>query len=461
MATKKGNPDQYLQKVGGTYYARVRVPRTLEKFTGQTHIRRSLGTSSRSEANLKKHAVVARIKLELAQLRSKPPKADEPGLTFEDARAIREQLDQLQAIGDHETRSTVEMVTLDHAEQLERLYGPDKARRWYRTATSSDETLTQLMERWLGGSDYRESTKYGHRKALKEVLAFMGKEDAYPNDITLNTVIAYIDTDLTQRGLAHSTIRDRLVSLGGFWGWMASRNAVPKGANPWAGHRISKKQNAGTRPPKRAFTDDELLALLNGNDRVKSWPTYSYIPDLMLLGLFTGAREDELCSLLVGDVEPHKDHCVIRIKDSKTKAGIRWVAVADPVPMAVLKRRMHKKAETAQLFHELTPGGLDDKLSASSVKAFGRYRRVCGVPDGTDFHSFRRNVVTVLEAARVDQVAIARFVGHKVGTLAADVYSQGGTKESAVETARRVGFGDKVVTAARALAGLPQLEGPQ
>ena len=37
MATKRGNPDQYLQKVGGTYYARVRA-RTLEKYTGQTHI---------------------------------------------------------------------------------------------------------------------------------------------------------------------------------------------------------------------------------------------------------------------------------------------------------------------------------------------------------------------------------------------------------------------------------------
>ena len=42
MPIKRGNPDQFLQKVGGTYYARVRVPRTLEKYTGQTHIRRTL-----------------------------------------------------------------------------------------------------------------------------------------------------------------------------------------------------------------------------------------------------------------------------------------------------------------------------------------------------------------------------------------------------------------------------------
>jgi len=183
----------------------------LEKYTGQTHIRRSLGTSSRSEANLKKHAVVARIKLELAELRRKPNPAGQPGLSFADARAIREQLGQLEQQGDREMVSTVEQVAVDHAEQLERLYGPEKARRWYRTATSTDETLKELMGRWLDSSDYKESTKHGHRKALDEVLTFNGDADAYPGDITLTTALAFIDNELTQRGLAHSTIRDRLV----------------------------------------------------------------------------------------------------------------------------------------------------------------------------------------------------------------------------------------------------------
>lgn len=452
MNAKRGNPDQYLQKVGGTYYARVRVPRTLEKYTGQTHIRRTLGTSSRAEANLKKHAVVSHIKLELAQLRTNPPKSEQPGISFADAKAIREQLEELEAKGDQETINTVELVTVDHAEQLERLYGPEKARRWYRTATSTDETLKELMTRWLDGSDYKESTKHGHRKALDEVLAHIGDEAAHPSDISLNTAIGYIDKKLTQRNLAHSTIRDRLVSLGGFWAWMASRNAVPKGSNPWAGHRVSKKQNTGTRPPKRAYTEDELLKLLKGNDKVKAWPTYSYLPDLMVLGLFTGAREDELCSLLVKDVEFEQDHCILDITDSKTKAGIRYVAVTHPAPLAVLKRRTTKAADTAQLFPELTPGGLDDKLSASAVKAYGRYRRVCGVPDGTDFHSFRRNVVTVLEAAGVAQVPIARYVGHKVGTLAADTYSEGGLKANATVTAAKIRYGDAVEAVALALA---------
>ena len=86
------------------------------------------------------------------------------------------------------------------------------------------------------------------------------------------------------------------------------------------------------------------------------------------------------------------------------------------------------------------------------MKAYGRYRWVCGVPDGTDFHSFRRNVVTVLEAAGVAQVPIARFVGHKVGTLAGDTYSAGGLKANAVVTATKIRYGDEVEAEALALA---------
>lgn len=72
MHTKHGNPDQYLQRVGGTYYARVRVPRTLEKYVGQTHLRKSLGTGDKPTANRLKHAVVGSLKAELAQLRRDP-----------------------------------------------------------------------------------------------------------------------------------------------------------------------------------------------------------------------------------------------------------------------------------------------------------------------------------------------------------------------------------------------------
>lgn len=47
---------------------------------------------------------------------------------------------------------------------------------------------------------------------------------------------------------------------------------------------------------------------------------------------------------------------------------------------------------------------------------------------------------------------IAWLVGHKVGTLAGDTYSEGGLKANAAITATKIRFGDAVEAAALALA---------
>jgi hypothetical protein len=75
------------------------------------------------------------------------------------------------------------------------------------------------------------------------------------------------------------------------------------------------------------------------------------------------------------------------------------------------------------------------------------------VADGTDFHSYRRNVITILENAGVGQVPISRYVGHKVGTLAGDTYSAGGGRENSLETSRKIRFSTKVESASALLVG--------
>lgn len=453
MAEKRRSQDQYLQQVGGTWYARVRVPRTLEKYTGQTHIRRSLKTGDRQEANRLKHAVVAGIKDELERLRKAPDATKERGTSFADAREWREAAAALEAVGDHHNLEELSSLAATKAEELERLYGLEKAKRWHKAATVTSENLAELMARYMSASDYKESTKQGHKKSLTELLEFVGDADAHPTDITPKTALSYIDKDLTQRGIAYNTIRDKLISLGGFWRWMATRGAVPAGSNPWRDHKISKKKHTGRAPPKRMYSDAELMLLLKGTPEAKQWPTYSYLPDLMVLGLFTGCREEELCCLKIADIAIGRGSWIINVTDSKTKAGLRLVAVTHPAPLAILKRRTELGGE--RLFPELKPGGEDNKFSSSAVKAYTRYRRACGVPDGTDFHSFRRNVITVLERARVGQVEIARYVGHKVGTMAGDTYSGGGDRKGAVSTARKIKYSKAIEASAENLAQRP------
>jgi hypothetical protein len=137
----KANPDQYLQKIGNTYYARVRVPRTLEKVVGQSHLRRSLKTGSRPEANLLKHAAVGQMKTELARLRKSPSVALDKGISFEQARMLREQLMAAEKQEDEIQYLATQDAAVEIAEQIERLYGTDKSKRWYRAATITTDTL--------------------------------------------------------------------------------------------------------------------------------------------------------------------------------------------------------------------------------------------------------------------------------------------------------------------------------
>lgn len=57
--------NRYLQKLGHSYYVRVRVPPRLQQHFGGTHIRRALHTRDINEANRLKWSVVAQIKNEL------------------------------------------------------------------------------------------------------------------------------------------------------------------------------------------------------------------------------------------------------------------------------------------------------------------------------------------------------------------------------------------------------------
>ena len=96
------------------------------------------------------------------------------------------------------------------------------------------------------------------------------------------------------------------------------------------------------------------------------------------------------------------------------------------------------------MFPTFKPGGYDRKLSWSVSKAFGRYRDSLEIPRGTDFHSFRRTFITLMENAGVDPVPLARYVGHTLPTLAFKLYSGGATEKTMLATARVVRYSKKV-----------------
>lgn len=403
---------RYLQRLGNRWYVRVKVPRALQGRLKNTHIRRALGTGDLAEANRLKWAALAKIQSELERLRR-----HHDGACSAAVAALQTPV-----------QAAPRKVTINLPDRL------------VRPLAEQGGPLDELVDRWLEDAEYTAQTKQQHRQSYLELKAFLGG-DRSPAAVTPDVALDYVEHHLMQSGWAYATRRRKLSSLITLWEWLALRRQVPRNENPWRGFKLGTKRTANTPSRvKRPYSDDELIQLFSKR------PAYAGLADVMVLGLLTGMRLDEICALRIGEISSTQSHVYrMRISKAKTPAGVRTLALTHPLGVGVLKRRLANAQEhPEQLFPEFRPGGYDGKLSWGVSKAFGRHRTYMGLTGETDFHSFRRTFVTLLENAGVDQVRIARYVGHELPTLAFAVYSGGATERTMIETAKAVRFPDEV-----------------
>lgn len=72
-----------------------------------------------------------------------------------------------------------------------------------------------------------------------------------------------------------------------------------------------------------------------------------------------------------------------------------------------------QSAGRALLFHQLSPGGADQRFGHNFTKWFTRYRRDVGLYErGLDFHSFRHSATTFMQWAEVPLPIIDALTGH-------------------------------------------------
>ncbi|GAB3102334.1 tyrosine-type recombinase/integrase [Lysobacter terrae] len=398
---------QYLQRLGQSWYLRVKVPATLQGRVGNTHIRRALKTRDLDEAVRRKWTALAQVRSYLDALAAGLPSAAAPIAI----NCNRSPARPVQLIANSEERPTT--------------------------------GLDALLDRWLESTSSLKTTRFQRRQAYMELRAFLDG-DCSPEAVTDAVAADYVDERLAKSPDSPSTRRRKLSALGAFWEWMATRRFVPRGTNPWKGFRLVAKDHERKKPKKRPYTMQELVQLFSGS------PTYPALREVMALGLYTGARIDELCSLAQGDLRFERNVVYVRIRKSKTDAGARTLAVAHPIPLSILRARLRKRAPSvSQLFPELKGGGYDKKLSWHVGQAFRYHRNKQGLTGETDFHSLRRTFITCLENLGVDQVRIARYVGHQLPTLAFTVYSGGSTETTQRATGKAVHFPRDVEVAVR------------
>jgi integrase len=220
--------------------------------------------------------------------------------------------------------------------------------------------------------------------------------------------------------IAVKTVNDTLTTVSQLFGWALDQGYVS--ANPVKGlllpdlRRDDEQRNAfDPAQLTQIFLCEEFRAPPAGRQPNQFW--------LPILGLFTGARIEELASLKLDDVKDVGGVTVIDIntdagkKRLKTKNALRQIALHPTVLelgfLDYVKQR--RQQGHGVLFPELLPRRGGRKGIAPS-RWFARYLDRRGIT-GKEyvFHSFRHCLIDALKQADVPETLVKEIAGHQSG----------------------------------------------
>lgn len=264
--------------------------------------------------------------------------------------------------------------------------------------------------------------------------------DPFPtaNLLTHKNVEVFLTALVTHYQASASSIKRITGSCRNFYKYLQKIKEVPADLpNPFVvpeDFKISNKPNSKAKfktEPWQPF-DPEDIVYLYGCATVKG---DEQLADLILIGAYTGARIEEICSIKTQDIDVKKG--TIKITDAKTEAGRRLIPIHSS-----LKGRIDillKASEDGYVISGLSANKYGDRSNAVG-KRFGRLKKLEGYGKQHVFHSIRKTLVTLLENQGVGENVAADIVGHEKPRITYGLYSGGTTLEVMREAIERISF---------------------
>lgn len=165
---------------------------------------------------------------------------------------------------------------------------------------------------------------------------------------------------------------------------------------------------------------------------------------IVLLGMYSGARMDEICRLYKEDISQIDGVWTISLveregKKTKTVSGVRKVPI-HPQLLELGFLEYYAKIEHERLFPSLKKGR--DGYSASFQKKFSHINRQYITEDKTQvFHSLRHNFTNGLKQAGVQEQQIGELVGHKSGSITMERYGKKYEPKVLLEVIKKLDYG--------------------
>ena len=168
---------------------------------------------------------------------------------------------------------------------------------------------------------------------------------------------------------------------------------------------------------RRIFTKEEIGILWKNINSAEEYCQYIYI---VLILLYTGMRIGELQNLKNEDID--LENRIIKIKASKTEAGVRVIPISSKI-YDLVKKHVNLEQEY------FVKGDTTLKLSYSTFKPrFQKLLKKLGIQEHT-IHDTRHTFATMLNNADANSTTITKLIGHVNFNTTENIYTHKDTDE--------------------------------
>ena len=298
-------------------------------------------------------------------------------------------------------------------------------------AVTTDVTLYSLFEYWRDAVPGRPlRTVEDFKRRVQQMDALTGNKPA--NLLTKSDFVLFRDA-MIAKGKATTTVEKDLSFLKTIMRYAHESDKIP--SNPTEALKVSKRK-VSSKVRRRLQIDDVCKvfgsSIYTADERPKGGgcDAAAWVP---LIGLYTGARLEEVCQLRLADIQKRDginffniidlDDDDLNIKTSvKTDDSRRQVPIhAELIKAGFLDYVAHIKAQGHDwLFPHLQPDRYG-KRGGNWSKWWARWRQSLGVAGASKcYHAFRHTFKTACRQADVEEETHDALTGHSGGGIGRD-----------------------------------------
>lgn len=397
-----------IEQRGNTWYATLHVPKDVSAKLGTSKFLKSLQTTDKRVAETRAKPLIAQWKAQIANARGR----SDPFL--EDALQWRKEY--VSNPNPCAVRDAIEEEAIKVAEKS----NADKGALFYAVATGTKTPLEPLYTEWAAQLSYEPKTNDQMKKDVRLMVDHFKALEEITSANVREWLKELMTTTPTKKGVTPSSIERIIKFSRNFWRYLQEYEKADPERTPFTVPSFAKPQSTKSKSNNgwTPFTPAEVVQLLEEASK-----NDGALADLIRLGMYSGARIEELCALKAKDCTDD----ALSITDAKTDAGIRVVPVHSALVDVV--KRLKESSSDGYLLSGLTFNKYGDRSNAIG-KRFGRLKAKLGYSDKKVFHSIRKTVVTMLENAGVSENLTADIVGHEKPRITYGLYSGGHSLEN-------------------------------